>query len=291
MTITAIILNYNNYYDLKNCIISLLKQKLPENYLLNIIIIDNNSIDNSTFKIQKEFPQLIYIYNNENKGFAKGVNQGIDFAIKESDYFLLVNNDAELELNCLNILIEKSNDRAITGPVIMYKENKNVVWQGGGFFSKLRMNVIVPDKNKTNFKKRDQSVDFLSGCVLLIPKRALELTGKFDEDFFFYGEDLDFCLRAKKENIKIIYTPTAQAWHNIKNIAINRTNPFVLENLAFSYILILKKHFPKYKVYGVIIFLFIYCPFRMYQIIKGGNKLINIRYYIKGGIKSYLNKI
>ena len=204
MTITAIILNYNNYYDLKNCIISLLKQKLPENYLLNIIIIDNNSIDNSTFKIQKEFPQLIYIYNNENKGFAKGVNQGIDFAIKESDYFLLVNKDAELELNCLNILIEKSNDRAITGPVIMYKENKNVVWQGGGFFSKLRMNVIVPDKNKTNFKKRDQSVDFLSGCVLLIPKRALELTGKFDEDFFFYGEDLDFCLRAKKENIKII---------------------------------------------------------------------------------------
>lgn len=285
MIINAIILNYKNYKDTQECIISLEKQIIPEGYSLKILIIDNNSEDDSTLKIQKEYPQYTYIFNNENYGFAKGVNQGIDLKYKESDFFLLVNNDAILEKNCLKNLLEISKGEALVGPVIFYKDNPDTAWQGGGFYSKLRMNIVIIDKNKKIISTKIKNVDFLSGCILLIPKKVIDIVGKFDEKFFFYGEDLDFCLRAKKEQIKILYSPSAKAWHNIEDITSSRTSSFVLKNLAFSYNLIIKKHFSRFKIYGILLFIFIYTPFRLYQIIKGKNDLKNIREWIKGGLK------
>lgn len=286
MKITAIILNYKNYQDTKECILSLQNQSLPTDCMLNILIIDNASGDDSTQKLQAEFPQYNYIFNDNNLGFAKGVNQGISLTQVDSDYFLLVNNDAELSQSCVAGLIEESGGKAITGPAIYYKKEEDIIWQGGGYFSKLRMNIIVPDKNKPKHDSGPMIVDFLSGCVLLIPKKVIEVIKGFDEDFFFYGEDLDFCLRAKAQNIDIKYCPRLRATHNIKRAAVSRTNPFVLENLAFSFILIMRKHFKGLALYGLILFFFVYTPFRIYQIFIGGGKLSNIYFWIKGGFRA-----
>ncbi|MCX6747902.1 MAG: glycosyltransferase family 2 protein [Candidatus Nomurabacteria bacterium] len=291
MTITAIILNYKNYQDTKECILSLKKQILGKDMILRVLIIDNGSEDNNTRKLQEEFPEHEYIYNDKNLGFAKGINQGILLSVKHSDYFLLLNNDALLDQSSLIEMVAVSEEKSIVGPVIFYKNSPEIVWQGGGFFSKLIMNVVVPDKNKKPHFRKSLYVDFLSGCTLLIPKNVIENIGYFDERFFFYGEDLDFSLRAKKAKIKLIYHRSARAWHNIQNIEQSRTSPFVLENLAFSYIMIVKKHYPNFKIYGLILFIFIYTPFRLYQIIKGGNSLKNIIFWIKGGIKAWKTKI
>lgn len=291
MNITAIILNYKNYKDVCSCIISLEKQILPRDYKLKILIIDNNSEDGCTEQLQQIFPEHKYIFNRENYGFAKGVNQGIDLSYTESNYFLLVNNDAELSPQCLSELLFASNGEALVGPAIFYKNEPEIVWQGGGFYSKLKMNLTVPDKNKNHVSVNLKEVDFLSGCILLIPKKIIELNGKLDEKFFFYGEDLDFCLRAKKLGIKVLYCPEAKAFHNIKRIVISRTSPFVLKNLAFSYHLIIKKHFPKLQTYGLFLFIFIYSPFRLYQIISGGNNWSNITSWIQGGIQGWKIKI
>lgn len=291
MTITAIILNYKNYKDINDCIISLEKQNLSEGYSLKILIIDNNSEDDSTLKIQKEHPEHSYFFNKENYGFAKGVNQGIDISYKESDFFFLVNNDAILEENCLKNLLEVSKGVNLTGPVIFYKDKPDIIWQGGGYYSKIRMNIVSPDKNKKLLSTEAQKVDFISGCIMLIPKKVIDMIGKFDEKFFFYGEDLDFCLRVKKSGVETFYCPKAQALHNIQDIATNRTSSFVLENLAISYSLIIKKHYRDFKIYGLLLFIFLYTPFRLYQIIKGNNNLKNITAWIKGGITGYNIKL
>lgn len=290
-TITAIILNYKNYHDVRACILSLLKQDLASDCHLRLLVIDNNSGDNYTKRLEAEFPEHQYIYNEDNLGFAKGVNQGIHLSRDHSDYFLLVNNDAELAPDCLRLLLETSQDSALTGPAIMYKEEENVIWQGGGLFSRLRMNIIVPDKNKIIIDRKPQKVDFLSGCILLIPKSAIEQIGLLDENFFFYGEDLDFCLRAKHAGIGILYCSQAHAWHNIKRAAISRTSTFVLKNLAFSHQLIIKKHFPKHQFYGAILFLLIYTPFRLKQIIQGGNDWRNLSSWFKGAWQAWFTKI
>jgi GT2 family glycosyltransferase len=287
MIITTIILNYKKYEDTCLCISSLEKQILSKNYSLKILVIDNNSGDDSTLRIQEKYPKHSYVFNKENYGFAKGVNQGISLHYEESDFFFLVNNDAILEQNCLNNLLEISKGENLAGPVIFYKDKPGIVWQSGGYFSRLRMNILASNKNKKLKSLEAKNVDFLSGCVLLIPKKVIDKVGKLDEEFFFYGEDLDFCLRAKKAGIKILYYPKAQAWHNIQDITISRTNPFVLKNLAFSYNLIIIKHYTKFKIYGLLLFIFIYTPFRLYQIIKGRNSLKNISAWIKGGITGW----
>lgn len=290
-TITAIILNYKNYSDIYNCIISLRKQILPKNCQLKILIIDNNSGDDNTKRLQIKFPEYQYIFNSENIGFAKAVNQGIKLNLEQSDYFLLLNNDAELKYDCINTMLEVDDKESLIGPAIFYKSHPRTIWQGGGFFSKLKMNIYVPDKNKSVISNKLQTVDFLSGCVLLIPKKIIDKVGLFDKRFFFYGEDLDFCLRVKKMNFKILYFPQAQAWHNIKKITVSRTNPFVLKNLAFSYGIIIKKHYYNLQIYGLLLFIFIYTPFRFYQIISGGNNWDNINAWIRGGWDAWTTKI
>jgi len=284
MIITAIILNYNNYSDLKECLKSLAAQELLENQKLKIIIIDNYSSDGSTLKIQTEFPQYQYIFNAKNYGFSRGVNQGIK-AAPDSDYFLLINNDAILEPLGLQKLIAAQSE--LTGPTIFYLTEPTKVWQAGGNFKKIKLGLKVPLKNKklpaTTSHLQAQIVDFISGCVMLISQKALEKIGLFDENFFFYGEDLDFCLRAKKHGLIIKYLPSASAWHNIQTIAKTRTNPFVLENLAKSYFLIIRKHFRFLKFYGLFLFIFIYTPWRLWQIIKGTNNLKNISAWLRGG--------
>lgn len=290
MLATAIILNYNNYADLKKCLQSLAGQELPAGCRLKIMIIDNNSGDESTLKIKAEFPEHTYIFNSENLGFSKGVNQGLKASFIESDYFLLMNNDASLEKTGLKKLLDISGD--IVGPTIFYAFEPAKIWQAGGYYQKIKMNISVPLKNKAlPISLRPQAVDFLSGCVLLINKRTLETIGFFDENFFFYGEDLDFCLRAQKAGLKIIYAPEISAWHNIQDIAKSRTSPFVLENLAKSYWLINRKHFPRLLPYSFILFYFAYTPFRLYQIIKGGGSLKNISAWLKGGRAGQKQKI
>ena len=291
MIITAIILNYKNYQDVYDCIISLEKQKLPANHRLDILVIDNFSEDNNTNRLQKDFPRYKYIFNSENYGFAKGVNQGIKASQQQSDYFLLVNNDAILKGNCLELLLSESQEKNIVGPAICYKNKPDTIWQGGGFFSKLKMSIDVPDKNKPYSPQTSKPVDFLSGCIMLIPKSIISTIGMFDEQFFFYGEDLDFCLRAKENNINPLYCPKALAFHNIEDISVSRTSAFVLNNLAFSYLLIIKKHFYNLRYYGLFLLIFLYTPFRLYQIIKGKNQIKNINAWFIGARKAWQLKI
>lgn len=290
MNIRIIILNYNNFIDIRKCILSLLEQQLPQNFYLKFLIIDNGSADDSTKKIQQEFPHFDYIFNKENLGFSKGVNQGIKKFYDQSNYFLLVNNDAKLEKRCIAKLIKSQAD--ISGPSIFYTNNPNILWQSGGSYSIRKMNVEVPLKNKPlTIHQENIPVEFLSGCVMLITKKTIDKIGVLDEDFFFYGEDLDFCLKAKKNNLKIVYVLHAYAWHNIQSINKNRTNPFVLNNLAQSYFLIIRKQYPSFLLYGIILFIFLYTPFRVYQILKGGNNFKNIFSWMYGGFTGLTKKI
>ena len=291
MLVSALIPTRNNYTDLKKCLQSLAEQKLPSDCRLEILIIDNGSEDNSTLRIKSEFPNYSYILNRANRGFSAAINQGLR-AQATSDYFLLINNDAFLEPEALKKLLAARAD--LTGPTIFYADQPEKVWQAGGEFKKLKLGVKVPLKNQfltleeknkldqTSDYQAKQAVSFLSACVLLISQNALKKIGLFDENFFFYGEDLDFSWRAHQAGLKISYLPDAQAWHNIKDITLTRTNPFVLENLARAYFLIIRKHFSGLLTYGLFLFIFFYTPFRVWQIIKGGQPLKNISAWFKG---------
>ena len=291
--VCAIIISYNKVSPVIRAIKSVFRS-----YSNSKVILIDNSEDMNIFKILKHklrtYSNITFIKNKDNLGFAKAVNQGIKVALRErTDYILLLNDDAYLERNCINYLIdalEKDKKALLAGPTIFYHKDRNMIWHTGGYFRKLLGSVYIPYKNKklpfSYFKTlAPKEVDFLTGCVLLIKKEAIEKVGIFDEQLFFYGEDLDYSLRVRKMGYKLIWVPYAFAWHDIE-IEKGRTSPFVMRNLARSNLVLRKKHFNvSYFIYYVFLHFVLYTPYRLYQILKGSKNIASIKAWLKGSLE------
>lgn len=285
----AIILNWNNYTDTRECIESLLRSSYSPT---RIVLVDNGSSDGSIEQLQRDYTRdarVHIIRNKANYGFACGVNIGIRYALDQgAELVFLINNDATVDQNCIQVLIEsveRDDDAGIAGPRIFYYADPERIWQGGGRFSLLKTGVVDYEKNKLaiSCSEETREVTFLTGCAMLIKREVFEKIGLFDEDYFFYEEDVDFCLRAKRAGFKLLYVPKAKAWHKIKNIAKDRTSPFVLYHLARSRILNLRKNFSTpYFLYGLFIHLLLYTPFRFLQVIQGSRSLKSVWAWLRG---------
>ncbi len=276
-----VVVSFNKKIDIIKCLASCKCKSVTISYY----IIDNSTDTNIAQEIEK-FANLygaFYYKTQENIGFAKAVNIGIKKALQDKcDYILLLNDDAFLEDNCISSLIqalENNKGALLAGPTIFYSAKPDVVWSSGGYFNKFLSKINLIYKNK-KLKISDlktakvHTVDFLSGCVLLIKKEAIEKIGYFDEDLFMYAEDLDYCLRVKQKGYKVLYVPFAFAWHDI-DIINSRTNFFVMYHLARSNIIVRKKRFKIwYFFYYLLLHFLLYTPFRIYQTLKG-DKIIN----------------
>ncbi len=284
-------LNWNSYEHNRECIASLKRSSEPYE---RIVVVDNASSDGSLEllrRLHEGDPQIHFIQNPKNFGFALGMNIGIEFALSDgADGVFLINNDTVVDPDCLVHLkrgLAQFPDAGLAGPTIPFYGSPEIVWQAGGFFSKRRSSVVVPLKGKRvdAIPSGSRTVTFLTGCAVLIARRALEKIGLLDTDYFFYGEDLDYALRARAHGIDLVYVPEARVWHKIEDVAADRTSPYVLYHLARSTALIIRKRFSRlYLVYGVAMQLGIYTPFRVMQILRGGKGLRSIRAWL-GGLK------
>ena len=223
--VSIIILNWDNYKDTKECLESLKKITYP-NY--EIIIVDNGSKDGSTQKIQKEFPNHIYIYNKDNLGFSGGNNEGIKYALeRNSDYILLLNNDVTVESDFLNFLVEKGENDLKVGilvPKINYYSKPDIIWLAGGYISKIRGSGFPIGKGKNeNQYVEDRFITFSSGCCILIKKEIFKKIGLWDVNYFLYGEDTDFCKRTIDTGFKLLYVANSKIYHKI-GITTKKTN-------------------------------------------------------------------
>lgn len=285
----AIVLSWNNYDDTKECLDSLLSS---ESQLSGIIVVDNGSKDGSIMRLKNTFADVKNFYlilNEQNLGFAAGVNSGLRFALKqEPDYIFLLNNDTVIDKECIKHLEQEAREVpgvGIIGPRIFYFNDSRRIWHGGGFFSWLKTGVVIPEKNKLieECDEEARPVTFLTGCAMLIKREVFETIGLFDEDYFLYEEDLDFCLRASRAGFKLLYVPSAKVWHKIEAIAKDRTSPFVLYHMARSRILMLRKNFSwPYFLYGVFLHLLFYTPFRFLQILQGAQSSKSVWAWVRG---------
>ncbi len=272
----AIILNWNNYRDTRESIRSLLASSLIPD---GIIVIDNDSRDGSGDMLQSDFkkiPIIRIIKNRRNIGFAAGVNVGIRLALKEkADLIFLLNNDAVVEGDCLiglkNEMLEEART-GIAGPRIFYSHDPERIWHGGGRFNHLLSGVVIKEKNKKEGWHGSEigDVSFLTACAMMIHKSVFEAIGLFDDNYFFYAEDLDFCIRARRAGFKLKYASLAKTWHKIGPINQQRVSPFVFFQIARSRMIFLRKNFKApYLIYGYLIHFFLYTPFRIYQVLSG----------------------
>lgn len=147
-------------------------------------------------KLQKKLKcDSVVIDNSENNlGFAKAVNKGIRVALyKNASHVLLINPDTKIKKDFIRLLLKTDGD--IVGPIVKYKKNDKWIYDFGGQINWKWGRVKHLGKSK---------FDYLSGCCLLIKREVFEKIGFFDERFFMYYEDTDFCLRAKSAGFNIV---------------------------------------------------------------------------------------
>jgi hypothetical protein len=192
-----------------------------------VIVIDNASSDGSPEMVEENFPQITLIENLENQGFAAANNQGI--AVARGRYVLLLNSDTVILDNAIAKMVtfaDDHNDATIIGCRVL---NPDRTLQPTCFMFPSLLNMLLSTTYlyklfpKSHFFGRERmtwwdrddvrEVDVVTGCFMLVRRKAIKEVGLMDEKFFMYGEETDWCYRFKKAGWKILFTPDAEIVH------------------------------------------------------------------------------
>lgn len=150
-------------------------------------------------------------------GFAGGNNVGIREALKRNyEYIMLLNNDTEIEKNCIGNLISGVTDNTITVPTILFYDYPDIIWYGGGYFDKSIGNCYHYNyKENLKYQKSHKTCDFATGCCIMFPSKVLQNELGFNESYFMYFEDAELSIRLLKSGYKIKYIPEARVYHKV----------------------------------------------------------------------------
>jgi len=243
--LSVIIVNWNGEKILNECLKSFFKyySKYTDKDIWELIIVDNNSEDNSIELIDHYYPQSVLICNEENLGFSKAVNIGIKRSTGK--YILLLNNDTIIHdplliPNGINHL-DADNTIGILGVKVVYPNGK--IQTTGEKFSNfwnvfktqvLFWKFVQSSFNYANGNKGNNlvEVDYVCGACAFINRKVVGNVGYFNEDYFMYGEDLEFCYRAKLSNWKVMVALDLEVIHlhsvssekNIKQMTLHSIN-------------------------------------------------------------------
>ena len=224
--LTVIIVNWNAGDFLDRCLGTVYAGNLNEN--LEVIVVDNNSTDRSAEVIGEKYPQVKLIGNRQNVGFARANNQ----ALKEAsgDLVLLLNPDTEIEPDTLRVMadfIRNRPDCGIAGCKVLNPDGtlqqacrRNIPTMADAFFKLTGLSRLFPgsprfSRYNLTFLPADQiaAVDAVSGSFMMARREVVERIGLLDDRFFMYGEDLDWCLRARQAGYQNYYLPATSIIH------------------------------------------------------------------------------
>jgi len=221
---SVIVLNYNGGRFLETCLSSVLKQDY-KNY--EVILVDNNSADNSVSLVKKKFPKVRILRLKENLGFTGGNNEGAKSA-KAEKYLIFLNNDTKVENTWLSELVKQAESSEKIGLVNskIYFYDSKLLNSVGGKINAFFVAKDVGFNKKDNGSYDNADIDFVCGCSFLIKKHVLEKLGYlFDPSYFIYYDDVDLSLRAKKAGYALSIAPKSVVYHygsaTMKNLSYN----------------------------------------------------------------------
>lgn len=234
--VSIIIVNYNTPKETKDCIRSLTDLE-SWGFDYQIIVVDNGSKEPLSFSANflRHHPHVELITSASNLGFTGGNNLGIKHAADhyDSDYFLLLNSDTEVDSNFLKELyLMAKNDPKIglMSSKIYFEKGYEyhadsypaehlgkVIWYAGGvvdWSNLISFHIGVDEVDRGQFEKARET-DFATGCSMLISREVVERVGLLDNRYFLYSEDVDYSLRVKRAGLKVCYCPTSIVYHKI----------------------------------------------------------------------------
>lgn len=236
--VSLIILSYNTSSYLTECLSSVYKN--TQDTPFEVVVVDNNSTDNSVHMIKTKFPKVRLIESEENLGFAKGVNLGVKSALGE--WVLLLNSDTRVHKDSIEKMLDfvKENpDATVVGGKLKNRDGSTSS-SYSSFYSPFRIFLFLFwPKKKERHVKEPMAVDWVSGGFMLIKKDVFEKVHGFDPHFFMYIEDMELCYRLHKNGYKIYYNPKAVVEH-VGQGSSNRT--FAIIQIYKGLLYFYKKH-------------------------------------------------
>jgi GT2 family glycosyltransferase len=221
----VVIVNWNTRDLLLDCVGSLLGQ--TSNSSLEVIVVDNASVDGSIQALGQRYPDVKHIRNSENLGFSRANNQGLRLA--KGRYLCLVNSDVKAlpgVLDRLRQYCDATPDVGAVGPRTVGGDG--YVRQNCREFPTLRnaacdalyLDRLLPSvhwlrgRTMRSYDYRSiTDVEVLSGCFLMVRRSVVEQVGLLDERFFIYSEDVDWCKRIRDAGWRVVFFPDAEAVH------------------------------------------------------------------------------
>ena len=266
--ISIVIVNYNTGEYLLNCIYSIFQYN--HSLKLEVIVIDNNSSDKSLELLDSLKQKIIILKNKTNLGFSKALNIGLKKS--SGKYICILNPDTLFEQQTMQNMfnyMEKSFDVACLSPKIVNLDGSlqisckrslpsiknsffkitriDKLFPSNSFFSSY--NLLFLDEDKVN------EVEVISGACMFMRKDVVDIVGYFDESFFMYGEDIDYCHRINEAGLKIIYYPDSKVVHFKGVSAKNRPYQVISEfhNSMIKYYDKYQKKYPFWKLFKIFI--------------------------------------
>lgn len=232
MRISAVIVNYNTRDILKDCVENLFGTGID----LQIVVVDNGSTDGSVEMTKETFGDKVHLIETENNGLAAGLNLGT--RVVEGKYIMYLGTDAFPDSTALNGLVDYFENNPKVGaatPKLVLRDGSPDIDAHRGFptpwaalthFSKL--NKLFPNSKIFNqyflgWKdlNTEHEVDLCITHFLFCRKSVIDKVGAWDETFFVYGEDVDYCYRIKQAGYKIMYLPQWEVLH-YKGVTVGR---------------------------------------------------------------------
>jgi len=224
--LTICILTLNSRDFLRECLNSI--REYPPKGRYEILVADNGSDDGTPAMLQEEFPEVKVILNEKNLGFTKPSNQMLQLA--KGEFLLLLNPDTQLTEDCFNPqldFLKAHPDVGVSIPKVLNadgsfqkqsRRGEATPMEVIGYF--FRLGKLFPKSKTLNGyllswlpENEIAEVKAVSGSCMFIRRQAWEDVGDFDEQFFAYQEDSDYCKRAREKGWKVMYVPISQITH------------------------------------------------------------------------------
>ena len=214
-TVISVVLNTNRRADTLACLASL-RQSTYLN--LRAIVLDNDSADGSVDAIRAGFPEVQIVRLEENHGYAGNNNVGIQAAVAQgADWVLVLNEDTVLDPRCVAELVRagESDDRiGVVGPMVYHFDEPNVIQSAGGMLGPRWQSIhLALNEVDDGRLQSPRSVEWVSGCAIMVRRLVIEGVGMLDARFFYYWEETEWCLRAGRAGWRVVHVPTARVWH------------------------------------------------------------------------------
>lgn len=244
--VSILVISWNTCSLLDECIHSV--YSTAEGIPVEIIVIDNGSVDGSLDMVATKYPDVVLVQNHENVGFARANNQAAELA--HGEYLLLLNSDAQLLPQTLANFVNHAQSHpnmGAAGAQLRYPDGR-FQYSHADFPTLWRELLILSTLGRRIFGEWYPShgpeeetgpkiVDYIHGACMFIPRNIYQAAGGLPEQYFMYAEEVDFCLTLHRMNLQVWYHPLARVLHHggasSQNRAVDREGDMYQSRVRF----------------------------------------------------------